>query len=54
LYELTGVFSAFYNADHIQGEMAEVQNRRLMLCQKTLMILETGLKLLGLKTVKRM
>jgi arginyl-tRNA synthetase len=54
LYELTGVFSSFYNSDHIQGEAKEIQNRRLLLAQKTLLILETGLHLLGLKTVKRM
>lgn len=54
LYELTGVFSSFYNSDHIQGESPEVQDRRLFLAQKTLLVLETGLHLLGLKTVKRM
>jgi arginyl-tRNA synthetase len=54
LYELSGAFSAFYNTDHIQGQPAEIQNRRLLLAQKTLLVLETGLHLLGLKTVKRM
>lgn len=54
LYELAGAFSAFYNSDHIQGQPAGIQNRRLLLAQKTLLVLETGLSLLGLKTVKRM
>lgn len=54
LYELTGAFGGFYNSERLQGEPTDVQNRRLMLCAKTLLVLETGLHLLGLKTVKRM
>ncbi len=54
LYELAGVFSAFYNSDHIQGEPPEVQTRRLFLAQKALLVLETGMHLLGLETLKKM
>ena len=54
LYELTGLFSHFYNSDPIKDQPADIQNRRLLLAQKTLLALETGLHLLGLKTVRRM
>lgn len=54
LYELAGDFSAFYNADKVAVENAPVRARRLLLCARTLLILETGLDLLGLRTVERM
>ena len=54
LYELAGEFSAFYNADRVMGEEKAVQARRLLLCARTLRVLETGLRLLGLETLERM
>jgi len=54
LYELAGEFSAFYNADRVMVEEKPVQARRLLLCARTLRVLETGLRLLGLETLERM
>ncbi len=54
LYELAGVFSAFYTADKVAVEDAAVRARRLRLCARTLLVLETGLQLLGLRTLARM
>jgi len=54
LFELTGVFSSFYNADKVNVEDTAIKARRLMLCQRTLTILETGLSLLGIPTLERM
>ncbi len=54
LFELAGVFSTFYNADRVAVEDAAVRARRLLLCSRTLLILETGLHLLGLETLERM
>ncbi len=54
LYELAGEFSAFYAADKVAVEDAPVRARRLLLCARTLLMLETGLGLLGLRTLQRM
>ncbi|MCU0791674.1 MAG: arginine--tRNA ligase [Opitutaceae bacterium] len=54
LYELAGVFSAFYGADKVGVDDAGVRARRLRLCARTLLVLETGLQLLGLRTLNRM
>jgi arginyl-tRNA synthetase len=54
LYELAGEFSAFYNVDRVMVEEKPVQARRLLLCARTLRVLETGLRLLGLETLERM
>ena len=54
LYELAGEFSAFYAADKVAVEDPAVRARRLLLCARTLLVLETGLDLLGLRTVNRM
>ena len=54
LYELAGEFSAFYNADKVAVDDPAVRARRLMLCARTLLVLETGLNLLGLRTLTRM
>ncbi|MGF1483857.1 MAG: arginine--tRNA ligase [Opitutales bacterium] len=54
LYELAGQFSSFYNADRVIVEAADVKARRLVLCARTLWMLETGLHLLGLETLERM
>ena len=54
LYELAGEFSAFYAADKVAVDEPDVRARRLALCARTLLFLETGLGLLGLRTVTRM
>jgi arginyl-tRNA synthetase len=54
LYELAGEFSSFYNADKVIVDDPAVRARRLLLCSRTLLTLETGLQLLGLRTLTRM
>jgi arginyl-tRNA synthetase len=54
LFELAGDYSSFNNADKVLVEDAPVRARRLLLCARTLLILETGLRLLGLRTLTRM
>lgn len=54
LFELSGSFSTFYNANKVIVEEENIRNRRLLLCARTLAILETGLHLLGLETLERM
>ena len=54
LYELAGEFSSFYTADKVAVDDPAIRARRLMLCARTLLILETGLHLLGLRTLTRM
>jgi len=54
LYELTGDYSAFNNADKVLTDDPAVRARRLMLCARTLLTLETGLHLLDLRTLQRM
>ncbi len=54
LYELAGEFSAFYAADKVAVDDPAVRARRLLLCARTLVTLETGLHLLGLRTLTRM
>jgi arginyl-tRNA synthetase len=54
LYELAGEFSAFYAADKVIVDEVAVRARRLLLCARTLLVLETGLELLGLRTLQRM
>lgn len=50
LYELAGEFSTFYAADRVIVDEPAVRARRLLLCHRTLTVLETGLHLLGLRT----
>jgi arginyl-tRNA synthetase len=54
LYELAGVFSSFYNNNKVLVNDNEIKARRLLLCHRTLIILETGLHLLSIRTLKRM
>ena len=54
LFELAGSFSAFYNNNKVIVEQADVQQRRLLLCRRTLLVLQTGLHLLGIPTLPRM
>jgi arginyl-tRNA synthetase len=55
LYELAGCFSTFYEACPILNqEDKEMRNSRLKLAAMTARILEQGLSLLGIETLKRM
>jgi arginyl-tRNA synthetase len=54
LFELAGVFSSFYNANKVIVDEADIRDRRLLLCSRALTVMETGLHLLGLRTLKRM
>ncbi len=54
LYELAGEFSTFYGADKVVVDDGPVRARRLVLCNRTLLLLETGLQLLGLRLLKKM
>lgn len=55
LYELAGAFSSFYEACPILNQENEpLQLSRLRLAKMSLRILELGLALLGIKTLKRM
>ncbi len=54
LYELAGQFSSFYNANKVLTENAGERARRLVLCRRTLTVLEAGMRLLGLEPLERM
>ena len=54
LYELAETFSTFYNHDRVLGGPPDEEERRLALCARTLLLLETGLHALGLETLERM
>ena len=54
LYELSGTFSTFYNANKVIVPEADVMARRLMLCARTMRVLETGLHLLGIEPLEKM
>jgi len=54
LYELAGDFSTFYAADKVVVDDVATRARRVVLSARTLLILETGLHLLGLRTLQRM
>lgn len=54
LYDLVGAFNVFYKHDKVMVEDPVVRARRVLLCARTLSLLETGLHLLGIKTLKRM
>lgn len=54
LFELAGEFSTFYAADKVIVEEPALRARRLLLCARTLLVLEHGLHLLGLRSLQRM
>lgn len=54
LYELAGVFSAFYEHCPILSAQITTKNSRLLLAKLTANTLKTGLNLLGIKTVEKM
>jgi arginyl-tRNA synthetase len=54
LFELTGEYSTFYNANRVLGSPPNVFERRVAIILRTLRVLETGMHLLGLETLERM
>ncbi|MEC8190162.1 MAG: arginine--tRNA ligase, partial [Verrucomicrobiota bacterium] len=54
LYELAGTYSSFYNTDKVMVSDESVKARRLILCDRTKTIIQTGLELLGIKALERM
>jgi arginyl-tRNA synthetase len=54
LYELTVEYSSFYSANRVLVDDDAVRNRRLALCEHTMLVLELGLNLLGMATLKKM
>lgn len=54
LFELAGTFSTFYNANKVIVEERPVRARRLLLCDRVRTLLETGLHLLGIETLRKM
>jgi len=54
LFELANAFSGFYNANRVMVDDPGTKGRRLMLCSRTLLFLETGLHLLGIRTLEKM
>lgn len=55
LYELSGAYSAFWQGNRVlEADTPGERARRLMISARTLLILETGLNLLGLRTLEKM
>ncbi len=54
VYDLAGVFSTFYNANRVMVDDPAVKARRLVLCARTLLVLQTCMDILGLETLERM
>ncbi len=54
LYELANVYHSFYEACPVLRSEGTVRNTRLVLCEATSRVLQTGLGLLGIKTTERM
>jgi arginyl-tRNA synthetase len=54
LFELAGDYSFFNNTDKVLVDDPAIRARRLLLCARTVLMLETGLHLLGLRTLTRM
>jgi arginyl-tRNA synthetase len=54
LFELAGTFNGFYNKEKVIDPDPTIQERRLLLCHRTQLILKTGLGILGIETVQRM
>lgn len=54
LYDVTVAFGSFYNANRVNVEADDVRARRLLLCARTLDILRTGLRILGIRPLEKM
>ena len=54
LFELAQKFNSFYNSSPVLKSEKDLRNARLVLVKKTMIVLETGLNLLGIKPLKKM
>ncbi|MDY7011821.1 MAG: DALR anticodon-binding domain-containing protein, partial [Planctomycetota bacterium] len=54
LYDLAGVFTAFYESCPVLKSDEPVRSSRLDLCRATARIIHKGLDLLGIETVEQM
>lgn len=55
LFELSNLFSSFYNQCHVlKAEEEQVKTSRLLLCDLTARVIEHGLSLMGIRTCERM
>ncbi len=54
LYELANTFHGFYEACPVLRSEGVTRNTRLVLCEVTSRVLQTGLGLLGIRTTERM
>jgi len=54
LYELATEFSSFYNQSKVMVEDKNVMHLRLLLCSRTLHLLEIGTEILGIETLEEM
>lgn len=54
LFELTKIYSSFYNANRVISNVKTMQSRRLQLCSRTLSIIEISLNLLGIESLRYM
>ena len=54
LYELATEFSSFYNQSKVMVEEKEIKSLRILLCARTLTVLEIGLNILGIDTLEEM
>ena len=54
LFELATGFSSFYNQDKVMVSDPAERSLRLMLCARTKLFLETGLRILGIETLEEM
>lgn len=54
LYDLANAFSGFYSANRVMTDDPAERARRLTLCSRTLLFLETGLRLLGIEPLEQM
>lgn len=54
LFELATDFSSFYSHDKVMVEDISTRNLRILLCDRTLTFLRTGLEILGIETLEEM
>ena len=54
LQELAGVFHSYYNKHRVIGDDAKLTAARLSLCRAVQLVLEEGLKVLGVSAPERM
>jgi arginyl-tRNA synthetase len=54
IYELAGIFSAFYNSTKVLDEDRQILLSRLAICARTLTVLRSGLNILGINVLEKM